>query len=237
MLSMVMKSLRVTVDPSLAAPLPPQTLLASAPAQGQAPAQAPGQALGQDGAERSHPVLSTPRIPPLEPTFWTGELRVLLDPDGTGRDVAAIYRTFARHPALYGPRQELSEYIRLKATLPARAREIAILRIGALCGSDYEWAAHVRAARAAGVSDNEIRRLAVTGDAGWNAVDRAVIRGVDELYRTDDITDATWRELTRHYDTRQLLDLLVTTGGYRMVSMALNTFGVPLEENSERIPR
>jgi hypothetical protein len=46
--------------------------------------------------------------------------------------------------------------------------------------------------------------------------------------------------MTRRYATirlLQLLDLLIPTGGYRMVSMALSTFGVPLEPNSERLPR
>jgi hypothetical protein len=51
------------------------------------------------------------------------------------------------------------------------------------------------------------------------------------------VSDAAWKDLEGQLDRRQLLDLLITTGGYRMVSMALNTFGVPLEPNSERLPR
>lgn len=186
---------------------------------------------------RVHPVLAQPRIPPLEQTFWTGELRALLDPDATGRDIAAVYRTFAQHPALYRPRQQLSEYIRLESTLTDRVRELAILRIGYLCGSDYEWAAHVRAGRAAGLSDSEIGRIATSSRTGWNAADTAVLDAVDELFASDTIGDAGWSRLAAVLDQRQLIDLLITTGGYRMVSMALNTLGVPLEAGSERIPR
>ena len=43
-------------------------------------------------------------------------------------------------------------------------------------------------------------------------------------------------ELAKAFDSKQLLDILTTIGGYRMVSMALNTFGVQLEEKAERFP-
>ena len=198
----------------------------------------------QGNVVRTHPTLRTPRIPPLEQTFWTGELRALLDPDATGRPIAAVYRTFAQHPALYRPRQDLSEYIRTKSTLPARLRELAILRIGALCGSDYEWGAHAPAGRAAGLTANEIRQIATTPAAGspaitlpgWNGIDAAVVRAVDELFSADVVSEPTWNALSAMLDRRQRIDLLITIGGYRMVSMALNTFGVPLEPDSEQIP-
>jgi 4-carboxymuconolactone decarboxylase len=197
------------------------------------------QALGRD-----HPTLAMPRIAPLEQTFWTGELRALLDPDATGRSIAAIYRTFAQHPALYRPRQELSEYIRTGSTLPPRVRELAILRIGALCGSEYEWAAHAPAGRAAGLTAQEIARIATTPlatspavpVAGWTPADAAVIRAADELFASDTVSDRTWTALAGTLDSRQRIDLVIAIGGYRMVSMALNTFGVPLEANSERMP-
>jgi len=198
----------------------------------------------QGNLVRTHPNLRVPRIPPLDQTFWTGELRALLDPDATGRPIAAVYRTFAQHPALYRPRQDLSEYIRTKSTLPPRLRELAILRIGALCGSDYEWGAHAPAGRAAGLTANETRLIATTPLAGapamtlpgWNGVDAAVVRAVDELFSADVISEPTWTALSGMLDRRQRIDLLITIGGYRMVSMALNTFGVPLEPDSEQIP-
>jgi len=50
------------------------------------------------------------------------------------------------------------------------------------------------------------------------------------------ITDATWATLSATYDAMQMLDLLTTIGGYRMVSMALNTLGMQLEPGAERFP-
>lgn len=213
-----------------------------APVDGAFTAAAPVWAI-PGGLVRTHPTLAAPRIPPLEQTFWTGDLRALLDPDATGRPIAAVYRTFAQHIALAKPRQELSEYIRTKNTLPPRLRELAILRIGFLCGSDYEWGAHAPAGRAAGLSAADVQRIAATPLTsmplallpGWTGADAAVLRATDELFTADVILEPTWAALST-LDRRQRLDLLITIGGYRMVSMALNTLGVPLEEGSERIP-
>ena len=180
--------------------------------------------------------LPRPRIEPVVLADAAPDIRAMLDPSGSGRDVAAVYRTFARHPTLYPPRQILSEYIRTKSTLSPRVREMLILRIGWRCRSAYEWAAHAPAGRRAGLTDDQIRMLARSGYTGWSAADAAIVRAVDELFADDTIADATWQALDDQFDEKQLLDVLITTGGYRMVSMVLNTFGVPAEPNSEPIP-
>jgi len=185
---------------------------------------------------RSHPPLTAPRIPTLDPPDWTPAVRVMLDPAGNGRPVANVYRTYAQHPALYAPRQLLSEYIRTASTLPPRVREMLILRIGFLCGSAYEWAAHARAGRGAGLSGDEIQRIASGPAAGWSTEDAAVLQAVDDLFNDDRVAPATWARLSTQFDRRQLLDVLITAGGYRMVSMSLNTFGVAPEPNSEPLP-
>jgi len=180
--------------------------------------------------------LATPRIEPVVLAQATPEIRAMLDPSGSGRDVAAVYRTFARHPKLYVPRQILSEYIRTKSTLSGRVREMLILRIGWRCRSAYEWAAHAPAGRRAGLTDEQVKMLARSGYEGWSAADAAIVRAADELFTDDTISDATWKALDDQFDERQLLDVLITTGGYRMVSMVLNTFGVSAEPNSEPFP-
>ena len=152
--------------------------------------------------------------------------------------MASVYRTFARHPQLYPPRQQLSEYIRLGSTLTARTREMLILRIGWLCRSDYEWSNHEPAGRRAGMTDEEIRGIISGPDAPvWDRLDAAIVRAADELHHDDTITDATWAALSRHYNTRQLMDVVITTAGYRMVSMALNSFGVQLEADDRGFPK
>jgi 4-carboxymuconolactone decarboxylase len=193
--------------------------------------------LPRHGSDRSHRPLTAPRVEPVVQAQAAPEIRQMLDPSKSGREIAAVYRTFARHPKLYVPRQVLSEYIRTKSTLSPRVREMLILRIGWRCRSAYEWAAHAPAGRRAGLTDDQIRMLARTGYDGWNAADAAIVRAADELFDSDTISDGTWKALDEQFDDRQLLDVLITTGGYRMVSMVLNTFGVPAEPNSEPFPQ
>jgi alkylhydroperoxidase family enzyme len=178
-----------------------------------------------------------PRIPPLERSDWSDEARALLDPDDTGRAIANVYRTYAHHPTMDSLRRGVSEHIRDATTLTDRQREILLIRIGILCRSEYEWSAHVRIGRGIGLDDAAIERL-LTGPAhpDNDPLERALLRAVDELYRDDFVTDETWAMLEEHLDTRQLLDMLIAVGGYRMLSMAMNTLGVQLDANAERFP-
>jgi NAD(P)-dependent dehydrogenase (short-subunit alcohol dehydrogenase family) len=124
-----------------------------------------------------------------------------------------------------------------KSTLPAREREIAILRIGWLCRSGYEWGQHVVMGKAAGLSDDEIARIpqGAAGN-GWSDLERAVLRATDELYEDAFVSDATWAELASALSTQQLMDLVFTVGQYNLVSMALNSFGVQPEPALRQLP-
>jgi 4-carboxymuconolactone decarboxylase len=176
------------------------------------------------------------RITPLEPSEWSPEVRQWLDRSGSGRPVAAIYRTYGRHLAMDKPRTLVSEHIRQTSTLSPRVRELLIMRIGLLCRSEYEWAAHAPGGRRAGMTEADVQRIVSGPDTPGDSADTALLRAVDELHQDDMVSDATWKALSASFETRQLLDVLITTGGYRMVSMALNTFGVQLEAGAERFP-
>ncbi len=181
--------------------------------------------------------LDTPRLDPLPREAWSDEVRGLLDPGDAGGPVLNLYATLARHPVFFRPRAVQSAYIRTGATLSARAREILILRIGWLCGSEYEWSQHVRVARRIGMTDDEVRRIAIGADApGWDPFEAALIRATDELHREDTISDATWRALSARYGEPELIDVVVTVAGYRMVSIALNSLGTQLEPGRPRFP-
>ena len=178
----------------------------------------------------------TARVAPIDPADWTPEVRKWLDPNGSGRSVAAIYRTYAHHLKMDIPRTAVSEHIRQRSTLSPVIRELLIMRIGWLCRSEYEWAAHAPAGRRAGMSEADVQHVIAGPGSGADPLTDALLRASDELYRDDVISDATWSALASRLDARQLLDVLTTSGGYRMVSMALNTLGVQLEPGAVRFP-
>jgi alkylhydroperoxidase family enzyme len=173
--------------------------------------------------------LDEPRLPPLEPDAIPAEIRERFG-DTT---ILNIFRTLAHHPDLMARWLVFGTHVLTQSTLPPRDREIAILRVGAICRSGYEWAQHVRIGLQAGLSEQEIERIREGPDAaGWSDAERALLQATDELVGDAFVTDATWRALTQHYDTRQILDLVFAVGQYNLVSMALNTLGVQLEDEA-----
>ena len=188
-------------------------------------------------ARATPPRLAIPRIAPVPVDERTEAERALLDPDGTGQPVINLFATLVRFPALYSARAVQSAYIRTGSTLSGRVREILILRIGWLCGAEYEWAQHAPMARQEGLTHDEVRAVAIGPDASsWSRLDAALLQAADELYRDDTISDSTWATLAESYGEQELIDIVITVAGYRMVSMVLNSIGVQPEPGTESLP-
>jgi len=178
--------------------------------------------------------LDHPRVQPISDQEANDAQRQLFDrlrrPDG---EVLGIFRTVANHPDLARRWMVFATHVLVKSTLSARVRELAILRVGWICRAEYEWGQHVEIAREGGFTDEEIRRIQAGPEAdGWNPADRAVLRAADDLLRDAFITDEVWAELAESMATEQILDLIFTVGQYNLVSMALNSLGVQLENGA-----
>jgi AhpD family alkylhydroperoxidase len=165
--------------------------------------------------------VTTPRIPPLPYDQWDTEA---LSAISGGRKLRPnnVLGLLAQHPALARAFLTFNVHLLTASALPARTRELAILRIAWRRRCRYEWAQHVLIARRAGVTDEEI--------AGIRAGEATLIsRAVDELDDDSCLSDETYRELAAELDDRQLMDLVFTIGTYGLLAMAFNTFGVELE--------
>ena len=118
----------------------------------------------------------------------------------------------------------------VNGVLPPRLRELAILRTGWLCRSEYEWGQHAVLARRVGISDEEIARVKSGPEAeGWTELESAMLRAVDELHSDACVTDDTWTVLAAHLDERQLIEVPMLVGQYHIVSFTLNTLGIQHE--------
>ena len=181
--------------------------------------QATGQRLGE------------PRITPVEKGAWSPEQKQLLEPLEQAGNLYNVFTTFANHAELVHAWWPFANYVLRANSLSARDREILILRIGWLCNSEYEWAQHVRLGKAIGLTDDDIRRIGVGPTAeGLSELDRLLLCAVDELRGDAMISDATWKSLSKTYTQKQMMDVVFTVGQYNLVSMALNSFGVQLDE-------
>ncbi|HEV7886707.1 MAG TPA: carboxymuconolactone decarboxylase family protein [Acidimicrobiales bacterium] len=164
-----------------------------------------------------------PRIAPLTDADLTDEQRELLGGVRLDGPAANIFGTLVRHPGLFRKWLPFGGKL-LAGKLPARDREILILRTGWNCGTHYEFGQHVVIAKGAGLSDDDIR--AVVKGTG---PDGLLIAAADELHADSRIADATWAALADRYDERQLLEVPFVVGHYHMVGFVLNSLGVERE--------
>ncbi|MCH9835105.1 MAG: carboxymuconolactone decarboxylase family protein [Ilumatobacter sp.] len=177
-----------------------------------------------------------PRIEPL--TEFDGELAEImataLTHDGQPLN---IFGTLGKHPKLLKRFNLLGGFLLNKGMLPARERELVILRVGANARAEYEFGQHTVIGRDCGLTDDEIAALTRAPDRhDWSADDLALIALADELHADDCVTDATWSDLARRWDDAQLVELLVVAGFYRLVSGFLNSTGVQLDDGIPGFP-
>ena len=144
------------------------------------------------------------------------------------REAGNVPATMVRYPDLTCAYLRFNAYLLMDSTLSALVREVALLRIVHRRDCGYLWSHHVPIAHRAGLSAAEID--AIRYDKVTNDVDRVVVRAVDELDRHSMVSDATWAGLGRHFDERQRMDLVFTVGGYCLLAMAVNTFGIEDED-------
>ncbi len=145
--------------------------------------------------------------------------------------VINIFRVLMNHPLLAREWGRFGAYILSeKQTLSPRDREFAILRIGWLNQSPYEFEQHKRISKQLGITDDEMERITKGPKAGWNTHDAAILQAADDLFENSIVSDETWKTLSATYNTQQMMDLVFTIGQYNLVSWALNSCGVPLDD-------
>jgi len=174
------------------------------------------------------------RLPPLPADQWDDPavqqaLAVMLPEERRNPARASnILSTFVRHPDLTKAFLRFNVHLLFSSTLPPRLRELAILRVAHRTDSTYEWAQHVKMGQREGLTEEEI--AGVQRGRAADEFDQTVLSGVDELLDKFELSDETWSALGEHFDERQRMDFVFTVGCYITVAMALNTFGVELEQ-------
>lgn len=180
--------------------------------------------------------LSSPRVPPLTDQELNTDQAEALAQLGHG-PVLNIYRTIVHAPKAFTRFIAWGGYmLSRRSDLSPRERELAILRTGYRCQSGYEWAQHVPLGRAAGLTEDEIARIKLSGVEGWDVTDTAILRATDDLHEDQFIRDETWAALAKTFTRKQMMDLVFTVAQYTQVSMILNSFGVQLDEGQALDP-
>lgn len=187
-----------------------------------------------------HPT-SAPRIAPLAQQKLSAPLRAVFWAAGkwakqrTGWDaVPDVFLVLLRHPRLFWAWLRFASKMMPYGTLKRRDAELVILRVGWNCRCRYEWGQHVAIGLRAGLSAQEIARVALGPDAaGWQPHQAALLRACDEIHRERIISTATWEALAPSFREKQLLEIAMLIGHYEMLAGVLNSVGLALEPPCE----
>jgi 4-carboxymuconolactone decarboxylase len=184
------------------------------------------------------------RVTPLSPKEFPGEFRAAMaalrppnprHPNPATKDRPKALNTLgtlAHHPELALAYFTFNGHLLLATTLSERQRELVVMRVAAVRQSSYEWYQHLFVARDAGLTDEEIGRIAYGPDAPlWSELEAAILRAVDEMMADGGISTATWEVLTAELDTRQVLDLIFTAGGYDILARMFKSLQLAMDDD------
>jgi alkylhydroperoxidase family enzyme len=166
------------------------------------------------------------RVPYLEPSDLAPE-----DQDLLKRPIS-LFKALVNSPKAARAFSGLGGYIRYGSKLDPRLRELAILQVGWLSRSPYEWSHHVKLGHDFGVTDGDIRAL-IDDTAGkrtdLDAPAKMVLRAAREMTDDGAMTDATFAALQAALGNEQVVDLTLAIGFYNAVVRVLATLQIDVE--------
>ena len=169
------------------------------------------------------------RLPYLNANDLAPEDRRLLDPP------LNLFRVLAYCPSGARAFGRLGLWIRLKTRLDPRLRQMAILRVGAVTRTEYEYSHHVELGRQFGLSDDDIRAVVAGPEAdSLTEVERLVLAAADEMTNGLGIRGKTFRALRSHLDKGMMVELTMTLSYYNGVVRMLNSLDIDLEPDYQR---
>lgn len=171
------------------------------------------------------------RMPAMDIETLTKEQREVVDLITSGPHARVIgpFPAWLQSPELAKRARSLSEYLRFKSTPPKRLAELAILVTGRHWRAEFEYYAHAKLARQAGLEEPIIEAIAAGKRPEFtNSDDEIVFDLCNEMLQTRRINDKTYQRALDAFGMQALVDLVAIMGYYCMVSVTLNAFEAPL---------
>jgi alkylhydroperoxidase family enzyme len=145
-----------------------------------------------------------------------------------------LYRLLAHSPRAARSHNTLARFIRDGSRLDPRLRQMAILQVGYVTRSAYEYSHHLRISREFGVSDDDIRAIAAETaghPTGLDPLTRAVLSAARELTLDVSLGDDTFAALRQGLDPERLTDLVITIGHYNGLVRLIAAMRIDVEDD------
>jgi 4-carboxymuconolactone decarboxylase len=140
-------------------------------------------------------------------------------------------------PGLARPWNRTSEFLHGHSVVEPEHAELAVCATARELDCAYVWAAHVPAARRAGVSEAAIEAVANDGDVdGLTASEATVVRFVRQIVRERRVEDGVFDALIGAHGPRWMLELTAWIGRYSALACILNCFDVTSAPDAVVLP-
>jgi alkylhydroperoxidase family enzyme len=146
-----------------------------------------------------------------------------------------LFRAFVHSPKMARAFSGLGGHIRYGSKLDPRLRELAILTVGYLTRSRFEYSHHVKLGmQQFGVTEDDLKNLAAFCNdeavSGLSDLDRCVLSAAWQLTDTREIDDATFAALADALPRDELIDLVVAIAFYNGVVRILGALQIDVED-------
>jgi alkylhydroperoxidase family enzyme len=166
------------------------------------------------------------RLPYLEADQVAPEYRDMLKRNTN------LHKLMVNSPDMARAFNGVGNFIRFKSRLDPRLRELAILQVGWMEKSEYEFTHHVKIGKEFGVTDADIEGLMAETAGKTSAIEpltKAILKGAREMVRDLAMSDTTFAEIKKELSDEHMTDLVLIIAYYCGVVRVLATMKIDNE--------
>lgn len=143
--------------------------------------------------------------------------------------VRGPYGVLLHSPDLAARVAHTGTYVRFELDITEAQREIIICATAREIRQQYEFSAHARLARQAGVPEDVVNAIATgTAPDGMTGIEASLVKYVQELVQNHKISDETFNAVSDHFGTQKTVEITGLIGHYMLVGQILSAFEVDL---------
>ncbi len=132
-----------------------------------------------------------------------------------GGSIINLQLTTGHAPKIMIATVGLAKALRLDAQTPRYIREVAIIRTAGVVGSAYELNHHYALAQACHYPNDKIQAIQTwQTSALFDEKERAVLGYVEEMTHGGDVSDATFDQLAKFFNTQEIVEISLTISNY-----------------------
>ena len=170
------------------------------------------------------PIVTRDRVPELLRTAFDAETVASGGVVATGPGSVMINSPEMRRRA-----NHLVNYLRDASTLPKKIQELAMLITARAMDCQFIWHAHAARGRREGLSDALVQALRDKKPLPPLPADEAVVVNYGtELFRTHQVSQATFQAALDHFGAQGLTELTTLMGYYTLLAFNANAFEIDL---------